>query len=605
MKNLSKLVALVLVLVLLAAGCSSPSPSQSAPKPTEQPADESKPVSSQAEDGDTADPMDFSEPITLDVFNMGTTLSGEQTGWFGKMLKDRWNLILNVIPNDGESDSKYQTLAASGNLGDVIIFTSPGQNFQQAMKAGDLLYDLSTDDALYNYMPYFVENFPVAVERMKTFSSDGGMYGIPTRVSMMDPTGSQNASEVDYGIMIRFDYYLDAGTPELNTLEDLIPCFEAMKAAHPETEEGKPTYAASLHAGMDNPAGMAHAQTILGLYGYSALCSDSVVYVDSMAENYQDVLQEDGLYMRGLRLFYDLNQRGLLDPDSLTQTNSDTGAKFSAGQVFYSNWYWEAKNAFNTPENVEAGIGYAMAPLKDQKISSVGFAPGGTNGPVIALGAGCKDVSRALTFLDWAYTPEGVMTLYNGPEGLTWEYDADGMPYLTDFGKEALPQNNVDVPEEWGGLGFADGFQNLSLYPLSNAEISPDFGEAYKYANWSSTLSDAMSNLDKKWSEKMGGARYTKEYLVNNDMLSVIPGNTYTAPAMETDMKGTRDQVGNILKQYSWQMVFAKDDAEFESTKQEMITMAKEMGYDTLVEYYLSLLPETHQARVDAVNSVK
>ena len=590
-KTLTKTLALALVLLLaLLTGCSTPSNTQESPDAVS--------------DGSTPEEAG-EETVTLDVFNMGTTISGEQRGWFGKILKDNWNLIFNIIPNDGDGDAKFQTLAASGDMGDVIIFTSPGQNFQQAMQAGTLLYDLSTDDALQTYMPYFCEHFPVAVERMGTFSEDGGLYGIPTRVSMMDPTGSQNASEVDYGIIIRYDYYLGAGAPELTTLEDLIPAFEAMKEMYPQTEDGKPTYAASLHSGMDNAAGMAHAQTVYGLYGYAAITSDAVVYVDSMAENYQDILQEDGLYFRALRFFYELNQRGLLDPDSLTQTSSDASAKFSAGQIFYSNWYWEAKNAFNTPENVEAGIGYEMAPLQDQKISSVGFAPGGTNGPVIALGAKCKDVARALTFFDWAYTPEGVMTLYNGPEGLTWEYDENGMPYLTEFGKQALPQNNVDVPEEWGGLGFSDGFQNLSLYPLSNAEIDPNFGEAYKYANWSSTLSEAMSNLDKTWSEHMGGARYTKEYLEQNDMLSVIPGNTYTAPAMDTDMKATRDQVGNILKQYSWRMVFAADDAEYESTKEEMITMAKEMGYDTLVDYYLSLLPEVHQARVDAVNSVK
>lgn len=602
-RNIVRWIAVMLVamLMLTAAGCSgTPAPQDptTSPDQTQQPSDET-----QTPDEPT-DP-DFSETMTLDVFNMSTTFAGEQAGWFGKLLKDRWNLILNIIPNDGDGDAKFQTLAASQNMGDVVIFGSPGQNFQQAMKAGTLLYDLSKDNAIYDYMPYFVEHFPVAVERIKSFSDDGGMYGIPTRVSMMEPTGSQNASEVDYGIMIRYDYYLGAGAPELNTYEDLLACFEAMKAKYPETEEGKKTYAASLHSGMDNAAGMAHAQTVLGLYGYAAIASDAVIYVDSMAENYQDILQEDGEYFRALHFFYELNQRGLLDPDSLTQTSSDASAKFGAGQVFYSNWYWEAKNAFNKPENVANSIGYEMAPLKDQKISSVGFAPGGTNGQVIALGAKCKDVARALTFFDWAYTSEGTMTLYNGPQGLTWEYDDNGMPYLTDFGKQALPQNNVDVPEEWGGMGFSDGFQSLSLYPMSNAEIDPNFGEAYKYANWSSTLADAMSNLDKLWCENMDGARYTKEYLVNNDMLSVIPGNTYTAPAMDTDMKATRDQVGNILKQYSWQMVFAKNEAEYESIKQEMITMATEMGYDTLVEYYLSLLPEVHQARVDAVNSVK
>ena len=555
-----------------------------------------------APDGELRRP-EFEEHLTIDVFNMGAGSSGEQLGWFAKYVKDRWNMTLNIIANEGNANAKFQTLAASGNLGDLVVFSNPGQEFQQAMNAG-LLLDLGANDALNANMPYFVEHFPVAVERMYGFSGDGAMYGIPTRVSMESPTLSQNASEVDYGVMIRYDYYLGAGAPELNTIEDLIDCLEIMKEKYPETEEGKKTYGASIHNGMDNAAGMSHAQTFFGLYGYAALTGDSIVYVDNLAKDYQHILQEDGLYFRGLRFFYELNQRGLLDPDSLTQNSTDASEKFRSGSVFYSNWYWEAKNAFNTLENMEAGIGYEMAPLKDQKVSSTGFSPGGTNGPVLALGKDCRDVERILDFLDWAFTPEGVMTLYNGPEGLTYVYDEDGQPHLTDFGKEALPQNKVDVPEEWGGSNFADGFQRLSLYPVSNAETAP-FGEAYKYANWSSTLADAMPKLDIIWSENMGGARYTKEYLVMNDMLSVIPGNTYTAPAMSTDMRTIRDQIGNILKQYSWQMVFAKDDAEYTAIQETMIEMAKDLGYDDLLAYYLELRPELEAARMVSINSVQ
>ncbi len=566
---------------------------------------ESQDTSSTASSTDSGDTTQYTDPITLDVFNMNTAFSGEQAGWLGKYIKDRWNMTLNLIPNDGQADAKFQVLAASGNLADIVIFPNPGQNFQQAVAAGSLLYDISKDNAFATHMPYFNEHFPVAVERMKTFSSDGGLYGIPTRVSMMEPTQSQNATEVNFGVMIRYDYYLGAGSPALNTLDDLVPCLQKIAAAYPTNEAGNPTYAASIYNGMDGNAGMAHALAFEGLYGYDAIMPGSVLYVDSMAENSQDVLMSDSYYMKGLKFFFQLNQLGLLDPDSLTQTQSDASAKFSEGQILYSNWYWEAKNAFNNTDNVAAGKGYAMAPLKDQKISSPGFYPGGDNGPVIALGSKCKDVNRALDFIDWIYTPDGIMTLYNGAEGLTWEYDANNKPYMTDFGKQALPMNKVDVPAEWGGSTFADGFQQLSLYPVSNAETNPISGEAYKYANWSNTLASAMSNLDKLWSENMGGARYTKEYLVQNNMLSVIPGNTFTLPALSDDMKAMSDQVGNIIKQYSWKMVLAENEKEFNSLCTEMTSKAKDLGYDTLLAYYKDLLPTVHQARVDAVNSVK
>ena len=592
--------ALALVLALAFSGCQSGETSQS---PGASQVDE-QPDASQGDASTEKDPLDFSEPITMDLFNMSGSAAGEHPGWFGKFVKDGWNMTLNLIPNDGDGDAKFQTMSASGRLGDMIVFSNPGNNFQQAIKTGVLLLDLSKDDAFATYMPYFNEHFPKAVERMATFS-ESGLYGIPTRVSMMSPLETQNASEVEGALTLRYDSYLDAGAPLLTPLEDLIPCFEAMRQAHPTTESGKTTYAVSLHSESDGPAGMFHAEAIARLWGYRPIDTGAVLYVDNLAENTMHVLQEDGYYLRAIRFFYDLNQRGLLDPDSITQTSADVRAKFSEGQIFYSNFYWESKEAFNTPERTEANQGYELVVLQDQKSSSPGFYPGGDNGNILALGADCKDVPRALNFFDWAYTSDGVMTLYNGPEGLTWEYDDNGMPYLTEFGKEALPMNDVEVPEEWGGGTFSDGFQKLSLYPLSNAEIDPGFGEAYKYANWTSTLTNNMSNLDKLWSENMDGSRYTKEYLQDHDMLAVIPGNTYTIPAMETEMKATRDQVGNIIKQYSWQMIYASDDTEYEALKQEMIQMAEDLGYNTLLDYYNELLPKIHEARMEAVESAQ
>lgn len=90
----------------------------------------------------------------------------------------------------------------------------------------------------------------------------------------------------------------------LNTLEDLIPCFEAMRQAHPTTESGKTTYAVSLHSESDGPAGMFHAEAIARLWGYRPIDTGSILYVDNLAENTMHVLQEDGYYLRAIRFFY-------------------------------------------------------------------------------------------------------------------------------------------------------------------------------------------------------------------------------------------------------------------------------------------------------------
>ena len=47
-----------------------------------------------------------------------------------------------------------------------------------------------------------------------------------------------------------------------------------------------------------------------------------------------------------------------------------------------------------------------------------------------------------MEFINWLYTPEGMMTTLNGPEGLTWEMK-DGKAALTDFGKKAMRDSSA------------------------------------------------------------------------------------------------------------------------------------------------------------------
>ena len=56
------------------------------------------------------------ETVTLDVYDQLANYSGEQTGWFGQLMLERFNVKLNIIP---ESDGTYDTRMESGYLGDL------------------------------------------------------------------------------------------------------------------------------------------------------------------------------------------------------------------------------------------------------------------------------------------------------------------------------------------------------------------------------------------------------------------------------------------------------------------------------------------------------
>ena len=65
----------------------------------------------------------YPEFLTIDVFDSVSNYQGLQSGWFAELVKEKFNMELNLIsPNvAGGCDTLYQTRSANGNLGDVII----------------------------------------------------------------------------------------------------------------------------------------------------------------------------------------------------------------------------------------------------------------------------------------------------------------------------------------------------------------------------------------------------------------------------------------------------------------------------------------------------
>ena len=58
------------------------------------------------------------ETVTLDVFDQLANYSGEQIGWFGQIMLEKFNVKLNIIP---DPDGVYETRMESGNLGDLSL----------------------------------------------------------------------------------------------------------------------------------------------------------------------------------------------------------------------------------------------------------------------------------------------------------------------------------------------------------------------------------------------------------------------------------------------------------------------------------------------------
>ena len=535
----------------------------------------------------------YDETITIDVYNGLANYMGMQEGWFAKIVRDKFNMELNIIaPNvAGNGDTLYQTRTAAGDLGDLIIVDN-GQQYNELVEAG-----LLTDASEYYETMENVQRFDAAVQNLNKDAD--GLYGFPTSVSTLKATDPPEGLDPTFGAYVRWDLYGEQGYPEIGTLEDLLPVIQKMQEDNPTTDSGKKVYGFSLFSDWDGNM-MNAGKQLVTYYGYD---ESGFVLAKADGSDYQSILDSDSEYIRALKFYFQANQMGLVDPESTTQNYDTLFAKFQEGQVLFSWWPWLGQAAFNTTTNLTEGKGFMLAPIQDQKIFSYGAEVYGGK-QFIGIGSNAEDPERIAAFIDWLYSSEGVLANSSqtsgssGPEGLTWEMK-DGEPVLTEFGKQALLDGDGDVPEEYGGGSYKDGVSALNVNTVLPIDINPDTGFPYAYTMWESYQNETTDPVKEDWSKNMGGAESTIGYLEENDQLLVAPGASYVAPEDSSEISTLRNQAKATIIEYSWRMVFAKDEAEFDQLLKEMQETADGLGYQTVLEFDMNNAKDQNEKRVE------
>ena len=554
---------------------------------------------SSKDDGKAASTKDadgnYSKEIQIDVFDGLANYMGVQEGWFAKTVKDKFNMDLNIIaPNvAGNGDTLFQTRTAAGNLGDLIIVNT-GEQLNDLVEAG-LLYNL---DDYYKNMDN-VQNYDMATKEInKDFDAT---YAIPTGVSDQSPDTPSEGLDLNYGAYIRWDLYKQLGYTEVNTLEDLLPVMKDMQGLANEDSANGKVYGFSLFSDWDGNM-MGAGKQLAALYGYDEL---GFVLAKADGSEYQSIIDTDSEYIRALKFYYEANQMGLIDPESTTQNYDTLQAKFKNGQVLFSWWPWLGQSAYNTTENLNAGKGFMLVPIKDQEIFSYG-APVYGSKQFIGIGSEAKDPERLAEFINWLYSPEGVLanssqTLgSSGPKDLTWKVNADGKPELTEFGVQALIDGKATMPEEYGGGDYVDGISALNISTVLPIDNNPETGYPYNFNLWETYQESDTNPVKDDWREKLD-AQTTLEYLEKNNQVLVAPGATSVSEEDSSEISTLRNQTKDIIVQYSWQMVFAKNEDEFNSLLKEMQKTAKGLGYDQVFEFDMTRAEKQNNDRVEVM----
>ena len=564
-----RVVAMLLSLTLVAAslaGCGKTT--DSASSTGTQASTEKK------DDGGASASASSDETLVVEVYDEAANYQGTQTGWFAKVVKDRFNIELNIIAPQVAGDAVYQTRTATGNLGDIVVLDPT--HFSDCVQAG-LIKDISAEYANASNLKEFDRQITTYNAGLPG-NTDGKIYGIPCEMTNTSPTAFSD--DVIYSSpMLRWDLYSEIGAPDIADLDGLLNVIKQIQDANPTNEAGDPAYGFSLWPDWDNNDGMIGIANVVQLttwYG-EKIKGSAILTAD---DKFVPLTDKNATYYKMLKFLYKANQMGLVDPDSGSQNWDAACAKMSAGQV-YTFWYSWQVGFWNTQERLADGKGMIFIPVKDQNYYTTSDSFYGS-GRLFGVGAGVEGekLDRIMKFLDWYASPEGCVFQHDGIEGFNYEIIDGKFSILND---NAL-MDNLPVPEEYGGAGYSDSNNAINQWIVSAISTNPNTGEPYGNTHWASWKAATATKTKNEWSARFGVAEPV-DWMKANNALLVRPSVSVSLPSDDADITVIRNQVGQEVKDASWKMIFAKNDAEFDSMWDTMVENLNSFGFEQLYKF--------------------
>ena len=579
-KIVALLMAATMVASLTACGNSGTTPSTDSSTDNaadnNNAADQSDAANDADDDDDGEDVEDLladvipEQTVTLDVFDQLANYSGEQIGWFGQIMLEKFNVKLNIIPDE---DGVYETRMESGNLGDLVVWGNDSDEYLQAVDKG-MLYDWNEDDLISEYGPYIEANMPDALE--KNINLSGGTlygYGFDVAVDANEP------QDIMYTWDLRWDLYKELGYPEIKNLDDMVDVLAQMKEICPTDDNGKTTYGVSLFNDWDGDMVMFVKSTASAYYGYDEF---GFGLYDSKEQKYYPCLDENGPYLTCLKFYNTLYQKGLLDPDSQTQKYDGMIEDYQNGAAFLNVFNFLGSAMYNSDAHAAEGKAmYACPPSEAQPIAYGLNIYGGNR--IWSIGAKTEYPELCMAILNWLSTPEGRMTLEYGPKDVCWYYDENGKTCFTELGRTAKLDVKTEMTDGYSGT-FEDGNFKINNTTWALDTLNTDSnGDTFNYRAWASYNSEAGSDIEADW-RAYTGCNTQNEYMKTVGY-RLAPGTTYSGGVRSDELQVKWNQVADCIKTNSWKAIYASSDAEFDSIVADMISQAESYGYAECIEF--------------------
>ena len=507
----------------------------------------------------------FDPPVTLQIFtgSQGNPFPvGTQNDPVAKAIEDRLGIIMNIDTN--VSNDRMAALSASGDLGDYFqVGMVPGEIHKQTIKR---MSDNGLVLGLKGLMDQYAPNLK-KLEKQVAFWIEQFGFGKDDFYMAPGMVGPYAGGQTTIGVVFRYDYYEEIGSPDINSAESWLDAVEKMVNNHPTNHAGQKTYGFAFFPEWGFEAQVNHLAKILAAFDGKGMEPDygNAAYFQTEGRVSDHYADPDSYFWQAMKFYNQAFQRGLLDPDYLTNTWDSIVEKSNANRVLSNIWTW-SYGTINSELEAEV-TAYCTIPLKVPNYPIGDAYTMGADYMSYAIPASAKNPEASMRLMDFFFSEEGTFLLTNGLEGEHWEYKNGAYNWTDKMVEMFRSDTNVALETGIGKYG--------NLRGLSNGYIMSSTG-----------LNMVIPLGREDWSEF--AKKYCDIYGINNmgDVYVNVPINSQDL-TFASLINPTPDDINEIfIDIYAYcavevpLLLGSANDAVFEAGKAAIIERIKSMGYD-------------------------
>lgn len=365
--------------------------------------------------------------VTLSYFGSGNNANVADNPIIDELEKiNNINLEFNLVA-DSERMSKFSTLAASGDLPDMVSLLR--FDIFQFIPQG-IIQEIS-DEMLEEYAPtlYNKKNGDEK-DYWKLMQYDGKTYAIPST----DISGKNL-------LVARKDWMEKVGiTKNPETLDEYVEMVRAFTFNDPDGNGRDDTYGITTLDSVpgDYLASFTPFFCAFGVQPQQERIIDGKVYADSISDGYKEAV----------KLLAELYQDGVIDPESFIHKAEQAKQKVVQGKSgsFCAGWHQvPALLSTYEMEKVQPGVKWEMLDTPkgpDGKHGYMGKSPIVSS---LAITTECKNPEAVLKLQEWCTTDEAYYLTNHGIEGV--HYTEIGK--RTEEGEKLFQQNKLTAISGW------------------------------------------------------------------------------------------------------------------------------------------------------------